>query len=281
MRGTALHVGTIGLWMMVGTACSFDPSAAGGAVGGGDDGGGSRADGGSTRPDSGDQSPPDAAPPDAQVPTTGLVTCTRTRVPPALDGAPLGPWQDVEFIRFAASDGELVADVHPTYGFDAAVSLACLHDDENVYFFADVEDSQIVVDSLSLREDDAVVIFLDGSGDRDGSYGEDDHALVLGAGSETWDYGPGDLVPTGEVVSSEAGYRIEVALDKVAIASQLPGQLGFNLAIIDDDGKGNDDRDVFSLRHVPHPPACARCCDGQAEPWCDTSQLGALELVEE
>jgi hypothetical protein len=174
-----------------------------------------------------------------------------------------------------------VSDAHPNYTFDAAVSFACLHDDENVYFFADVEDSQVVVDSLSLREDDGVVIFLDGSGDRDGTYGEDDHALVVGAAAEALDYGPGDLVPTGEVVDSDSGYRIEVALDKVAIASQLPGELGFNLAIIDDDGKGNDDRDVFALRHVPNPPACTRCCDGQAEPWCDTSQLGSLELVEQ
>lgn len=277
MRGTALHIGNFALWMTVAAGCSFDPSAAGGAASGGD-GGGGNADGGATRPDAGEVTPPDAAPPDASVETTGLVTCRRTLVPPALDGAPMGPWEDVTFIRFSARDGELVSDTHPNYKFDAAVSLACLHDDENLYFFADVEDSQVVVDSLSLREDDAVVIFLDGSGDRDGTYGEDDHALVIGAGAEIWDYGPGDLVPTGQVVDSDGGYRAEIALDKVAIASQLPGVLGFNLAIIDDDGKGNDDRDVFALRHVPHPPACEHCCDGQAEPWCDTSQLGGLEL---
>lgn len=278
MRGSALHTGSIGLFLLVAAGCSFDPRAAGGGGGGGDgDGDGSGADSGPSRPD-GAVARPDAAAPDAQPPTTGLLTCSRTQVPPALDGAPMGPWEDATFIRFAASDGELVSDVHPNYAFDAAVSLACLHDDENVYFFADVEDSQVVVDSLSLREDDAVVIFLDGSGDRGGAYGEDDHALVVGAEAETWDYGPGDLIPTGEVIGSDTGYRIEIALDKVAIASQLPGELGFNLALIDDDGKGNDDRDVFALRHVPHPPACERCCDGQAEPWCDTSQLGGLAL---
>lgn len=280
MRGTALHIGTLGLLLcstLVG-GCSFD-STAFGSGGGGGDGDGAGADGAPPRPD-GDVAVPDASAPDAQVASTASISCARTEVPPALDGAPMGPWTSAVFIRFAASDGELVSDLHPNYAFDAEVSLACLHDDENLYFFADVLDSQLVTDSLSLREDDGVVIFLDGSGDRDGTYGEDDHALVIGAGAETWDYGPGDLVPAGMVVASEGGYRVEIALDKPAITSSLPEELGFNLAIIDDDGKGNDDRDVFALRHVPNPPACARCCEGQAQPWCDTTVLGNLELLE-
>ena len=281
MRGTALH---IVLWSLLAAGCSFDASALGGGASGGDgdgdgDGDGSRADGAPALPDGGVVVAPDAAAPDARVEDTASIRCARTQVPPALDGAPMGPWQGAAFIHFAASDGELV-DARPGYGFDAEVSLACLHDDENLYFFADVVDSQVIADSLSLREDDGVVIFLDGSGDRDGNYGEDDHALMVGAEAETLDYGPGDLVPAGVVVASDAGYRIEIALDKPAIATSLPAELGFNLAIIDDDGKGNSDRDAFSLRHVPNPPACPGCCDGQAQPWCDTTQLGSLELVE-
>ena len=279
MRGTAIHIGAAALLSLSAGGCSFDTSAFGGG-GGASDGGGAAADGAPLQADAGDRSDPDAAPPDAQVATTGLIRCARTLVPPALDGAPLGPWQDAAFIQFAASDGELIADAHPSYAFDAEVSLACLHDDENLYFFAEVEDSQMVADSLSLREDDGIVLFLDGSGDRDGTYGEDDHALVVGAAAEVWDYGPGDLVPAGEVVITDSGYRVEIALDKPAIAPALPAELGFNLAIIDDDGKGNSDRDVFALRHVPNPPACARCCEGQAQPWCDTTQLGSLELDE-
>ena len=38
-----------------------------------------------------------------------------------------------------------------------------LHDDDNVYFYIDVEDSAVIDDSLSLREDDGVVVFIDGS----------------------------------------------------------------------------------------------------------------------
>lgn len=279
MRGNGLHIASAGLCFWVAAGCSFDTSAlGGGGDGAGGEGGGP--DGAPARPDGGTVSPADAAPPDAQVESTDRVSCARTEVPPALDGAPMGPWAEATFIHFAASDGELVADAHPNYAFDGEVSLACLHDDENLYFFADVVDSQLVVDSLSLREDDGIVLFLDGTGDRDGTYGEDDHGLMVGAEAEVWDYGPGDLVPVGEVVASAAGYRIEIALDKVAIASSLPAELGFNLAIIDDDGKGNDDRDVFALRHVPDPPACARCCEGQAAPWCDTRQLGSLDLVD-
>lgn len=264
--------------LAAGGGCSFDASSFGG--GGGGDGDGSAADGSPASPD-GAPAGGDAAAADAAVPTTALVTCSRTEVPPALDGAAMGPWNMASFIDFAASDGELVADVHSNYDFDARVSFACLHDDENLYFFGDVTDAEVVNDSLSLREDDGVVIFLDGGGDRDGTYGEDDHALVIGASAESWDYGPGEIDPAGMVVLSEGGYRFEIAIDKAAIAGgALPAELGFNLAIIDDDGLGNANRDVFALRHVPHPPACDGCCEGQAQPWCDTTQLGALDLLE-
>ncbi|HEU5055437.1 MAG TPA: sugar-binding protein [Kofleriaceae bacterium] len=280
MRGTRLEMMFALPIALLAAGCSFDTRALGGGGVDPGDGDGAGADGAPATPDGGAAPAPDGAPPDAQVESTARLSCGRTQVPPALDGAPMGPWVDADFIQFAARDGELVADAHPSYGFDGEVSFACLHDDENVYFFADVVDSELVANSASLREDDGIVIFLDGIGDRDGTYGEDDHALMVGAEAEVWDYGPGDLVPVGEVVASEAGYRVEIALDKVAIASALPAELGFNLAIIDDDGKGNPDRDVFALRHVAHQPACARCCDGQAAPWCDTTQLGSLDLVD-
>lgn len=277
MRGIAIQV-TLGC-VLAGAGCSFDRSSfGGGGGGGGDDGDLASADGAPPRPD-GAVSGADGAPPDAAVETASSISCRRTQVPPALDGAAMGPWSAATFIHFAAADGELIADVRPSYGFDAAVSLACLHDDENLYFFADVTDAEVVTDSLSLREDDGIVIFLDGAGDRDGSYDDDDHALMLGA-EESWDYGPGTIDPAGTAVASDTGYRIEVAIDKVAITQALGTQLGFNLAIIDDDGIGNSDRDVFSLRYVPDPPACPSCCDGQAQPWCDTRQLGTLELLE-
>jgi hypothetical protein len=270
------------MWMclLVAQGCSFDTTSFGGGGGGEGDGDDvSAADGAPGIPD-GALASSDAAAPDAEVPSTSLVTCSRTEVPPALDGSPIGPWTDATFVDFAASDGELI-DVHPNYAFDARVSFACLHDDENVYFFADVTDSRLVDNSVALREDDGIVIFLDGGGDRDGSYGDDDHALVIGAEAESWDYGPGEIDPAGMVVLTEGGYRFEIAIDKPAIASgALPAELGFNIAIIDDDGLGNANHDAFALRHVPHPPACASCCDGQAQPWCDTTQLGSLDLIE-
>lgn len=281
MRGTAIQAVTF-CCLFAGAGCSFDSSAfggGGGGGGGGDEGDVASADGAPPRPD-GPLSNHDAAPPDGAVESASSITCRRTEVPPALDGAPMGPWSSAAFIHFASADGQLVTDVHPNYGFDAQVSIACLHDDENLYFFADVTDSEVVSNSLSLREDDGIVIFLDGGGDRDGSYDQDDHALMVAAAAESWDYGPGTIDPAGTVVASDGGYRIEIAIDKVAIASALGSQLGFNLAIIDDDGMGNGDRDLFSLRYVPNPPACASCCDGQAQPWCDTSQLGTLELLE-
>lgn len=280
MRGTALLIG-VGMLFVAG--CAFDMRGNSSAGGDGDgDGDGDQVvgtDGAPGGPDAG-RSGPDAGAPDAQVPSTALVTCARTEVPPALDGAPMGPWADATFTPFAASEAELVADKVPNYSFDAALSFACLHDDENVYFFVDVQDSEVVDNSVALREDDGVVIFLDGSGDRSGTYGEDDHGLMIGAEAESWDYGPGELDPTGVVMSTNDGYHVEIALDKPAIASPLPDELGFNLAIIDDDGMGNSNRDVFALRHVPEPPACDDCCEGQAQPWCDTSVMGTLQLID-
>ncbi len=275
MRGTAIVTLSCVL-----AGCSFDPSGPGGGGGsaGGDDG--ASADGAPARPDAAVPATDDAAPPDGAVDTVSSISCQRTLVPPALDGAPMGPWTTATFVQFAGQDGQLVTDVHPQYDFDAEVSFACLHDDENLYFFADVTDTEVVSNSLSLREDDGVVIFLDGAGDRDGSYDDDDHALMIGAAAEALDYGPGTIDPAGMVVASDGGYRIEIAIDKVAITEALGSQLGFNIALIDDDGMGNSDRDLFSLRYVPHPPACPSCCDGQAQPWCDTSQLGSLELAE-
>jgi hypothetical protein len=259
------------------SACSFDTSSLAGL--GGDDGPGD-SDGAPGGPDGNIGPRPDAAPADAQSSSTAQVICARTLVPPALDGQPFGPWAEVELIPFQASQGELIAGAHSNYTFDAELRFGCLHDDDNVYFYIDVEDSVVIDDSLSLREDDGVVVFIDGSGDRGGTYGEDDHALMIGAEADALDYGPGDLVPEGMVLNTDDGYQVEIELDKPDIAATLPAELGFNLAIIDDDGMGNPNRDVFSLRHVPEPPACPGCCEGQPAPWCDTSVMGTLLLAD-
>jgi hypothetical protein len=264
-------------------ACGFDPSGSGGPGGGGrdDGGGGGGTDGGAPTDGGGG---PDGAPPDAGVDPTARVSCPKTDELPNSDAQRLGPWLEVPFVTFAVTDAELVADEHASYEKDAVVEFACLHDAFNVYFFFDVKDAAVQDDSVSLRQDDAIVFFLDGAGDLSGTYGADDHAAVVTSAGDGMDYAAGtenDLSGDAVADTVEGGYRIEVEVDKTSIHDPLPGTLGFNLAIVDDDGWGDNLRDVFALRHVPDDQvanACEDCCEGEAAPWCDTRLLGELTL---
>jgi hypothetical protein len=262
-----------GLALLALAGCSFDPAALAGLGGGPGGGGGAAVDGGA---DAAGQA--DAGPADAAEAAAGTVQCARTAQAPELDGTADGPWIGATWYHFVAADADLIADKHPSYQFDAELRFACLHDEAKVYFFLEVEDDLIVTNSLSLRQDDGVVLFINGDGERRGPYSPSDHALMITAEPKAHDYGPGSLDPEGTRLLTSDGYNLEIALDKLEIASPLPAALGFNVALIDDDGHGNNNRDLFALRHVPHPPACASCCEGEAAPWCDTRVTGLLIL---
>lgn len=254
---------------MAACACSFDPSGPAGSPAFGD--------GGISADAAGDV---DAATPDASA-TPGNFDCMRTAEAPTIDGDALGPWLDANFTTMASADGELISHLHSSYSFDAAARFACLHDDSNMYFLVEVIDDDIVDNSLALRHDDGVVLFIDGLGDRSGTYAIDDHALMLAAEADSLDYGPGIIDPEGVRVLTDDGYRFEVEIGKDDVAIPLAPVMGFNFAIIDDDDLGNTERDVLSLWHVPDPPACPDCCpEGEAAPWCDTRVTGTLTLVD-
>jgi hypothetical protein len=270
------------------TGCAFDPSGLGGAAGGdpaggqadGGGGGGSGGGGGG----GGGQGSADAAPgaPDAATSVALTLTAPRASIPPLLDGEALGSWLTSSFIRFDIADAALTTDVNPQYQNSAAVEFAALHDDDNLYFFLRVEDSEKVDDSDSPRQDDAVVLYIDGAGDRSGPYGNDDHAIVLTLGAEVRDY-PDDVAEvSGTRLLTPAGYNIEVAISKSSLYEIAPdGHLGFDLAIIDDDGLGNPMPDAVGLWTLADGPRCgADCCPSGASPWCDTTMFGQLVLVD-
>ncbi len=266
-------------------ACGFDPSGGGGGGGGdrSDGGGGPGDDGGGSDPFDGGGAGPDGTPLDAAVEATARVSCAATVEPPVIDAAPLGPWVGMPLLPFAVTDAQLVADEHAMYEDDAVVELACLHDEFNIYFFFKVTDGDVQDDSTAARDDDSVVIFLDGADDRAGTYGEDDHAAAVTSVGDGADYNAHDNDLTGDADGEliDGGYRVEVEIDKPSIHDALGDELGFNLAIIDDDGWGDDLRDIFALRHVPDDQeanACTSCCEGQAAPWCDTRMFGTLIL---
>lgn len=273
-RARALWRGAVLLALIPAGACGFNPS--GKARAGGGDGGGGRAD---AAVDGFDGSMGGDAQADAGSDPLASFDCPHTDVPPYMDGQAAGPWLDTTFTTFDISDAQLAADVAAGYDNDDSVSFACLNDADNVYFFFDVTDDEVVSDSLALRDDDGVVLFLDGRGDRDGDYDSYDHAIMLAAAGDALDYGPGTLDPDGVVRVTGHGYDIEITLVKTDVGPiPADGIIGFNLALIDDDGIGNADRDIFGLRYVPSPPACDRCCQGEAQPWCDTTVTGGLTL---
>jgi len=257
--------------------CAFDPSGVAW-----DGAGGGPADGPTDTDIDAAAGTPDARPPtaDAAVSGDGLLISRRTTVPPTLDANP-SDWSQASWVGYAIADSALFAWRHTSYDDSAAIQFASLHDDQYIYFFFDVTDDLIRIDSTSLFEDDAVNIYIDAAGDRSGPYGADDHELVVDAAGTYDDYavGAAPLTLSGQVMQTGTGYRIELRISKTSLgASPLPSNLGFDVAITDDDGFGNSDSDCYGLWYVAARQHCTACCSGGAQAWCDTSVFGRLVL---
>lgn len=250
-----------------------------------------------------DASPDAAAEPGADAAgELAFLRCPVAPAVPVLDAVDEGIWVGAPALEFAVAEAEHKADLNVNYTQDASATVRCLHDSVNVYFFVEVVDGltlstrPIQVDGPDAREDDAAVLFLHAAADGEGVYDAGDHALLLpaqpgDAGELATDFGPSPLTPAGWIVTAEGGYRIEIAIDRDAIAVPLPDRLRFNLALIDDDGWNDTCRDLFALQSQP-VAACIECCPGQdwsgscanysvgeALVWCDTrvSETMALE----
>jgi hypothetical protein len=242
----------------------------------------------------------DGATPDAAA-EPAFVTCPAIDQAPALDGAAEALWSGAPVLGFKVIEAEHKADLNAGYQQDAELTLRCLHDPVNLYFFIDVIDGLMVasrpiqLDGPDSREDDAVVLFLHAAVTHSGVYGDGSHALLLPANAGdvrdlAADFGPDPLVPSGQVVNDQDGYQIEIAIDRDSIAVPLSDRLRFNLALIDDDGYSDECRDIFALQSQPEPP-CIECCPGadwttecvnysvgEALVWCDTRVSQTLAL---
>lgn len=263
--------------------CAFDQGGLPSGDGGGTaDASGPPSDAPPGTPDA--RRPIDAATPiDAAESTAGLLISRRTGSPPALDANP-ADWSQADWIGYAIGDSATFGWRHASYTDDAAIQFASLHDSQYIYFFFDVDDSLIITDSTALYDDDAVNLYLDAAGDRSGPYGFDDHELVIDADGVYDDYATGaaTLVISGVAQRVNGGYRIELSLSKSSLgAGTLPGTLGFDIAITDDDGLGSSQSDCHGLWYIDPPPYCGSgCCASQPQPWCDTSTLGRLVLAD-
>jgi hypothetical protein len=234
---------------------------------------------------------PDAAlPPDAQTPAAGRIESTY-RPGIELDGY-VSDWAGVPRHRFDIADAQDYHQGHASYVPSAVLSFAAAHDDANIYFLLEVEDDVVVEtpfdppavppESYRLTDDDSISLFIDGAGDRSGWYGIDDHELVVTANGWYSDQSQPDAADVqGVPVRTPDGYLLELGVARASLGTDLlPDELGFSVAINDDDGYGNDWFDALGLWYWNTDDTCPGCCSGMAhaEAWCDTTTLGQLQL---
>lgn len=281
MRG----VGTIFAGIILWGSCSFDTSSVNGTDGTTLDD--------LTNADAGPQA--DAAPtldaavtpvPDAEVdaapPPEGVLQSYRTQDTLIFDGELDPAWLAVPFRHFDidAAGQYLSTD---SYDPDASVRFASLYDDENIYFFFEIKDDQLVRDSENIYSDDSIELYLDGAGDASGPYSDDDHWITIGTDGLFQSLGSAAVPPAGETIQTETGYNIELHIARADLGVPDDAtQLGFNLGLNDDDDTSNANLDAYGLWYVPETEStCADCCtefDGSFA-WCDTSRLGTLQLL--
>jgi hypothetical protein len=266
------------------SACRFDP---GGVPG---DGGASALDGaevvdaasgsdGPAAPDAALPPPIDAAPalPPGTLPS-------RFRTAPIVLDTEDDDWTDATFLEFDIADAAQTFGVNPQYQPSVSVRFASMHDAQYIYFFLDVTDDVIVMDSAELYQDDAVHLYIDAAGDRLGPYAQDDHEIVIAPSGSYRDYAPAPapISLQGMVRQHADGYTMELRIAKSSLGvASLPAALGFNLALTDDDGIGNRDADAYGLWFLNPAERCQTCCTtfAQAQAWCDTTTFGQLLLL--
>ena len=252
-------------------SCAFDPSSSAE---------GARAEVDAAEP----PSPADATvapPPDAAIEDeSGTVRAARAAAPPTLDGAVDDVWLTTPTIHFDIADAELMIHADSAYLPSASADLRILHDDEALYFLIEATDDRLMAGSNNITNDDGLSFYLDGLGDRSGPYMEDDHAVIVNARGRYVNVTASSVALLGSVDTGTGGYIAEYRIEKSAIGgSGTASEMGFNWALFDNDGFGDDDTlDALGLWFLPDGPRCADCCASAPLPWCDTTMLGRLIL---
>ena len=269
---------TFGLLVGLSQACSFDTTNAlfdedlGGGVG--------NPDASQVAPDAGQVASVDAAPTADAAPPIPMGTLGSFPLVGELelDGVLDSQWLEQEFHHYDIDESQQLLFVHANYLSDASIRFASLYDSENLYFFIEVKDDQLVSNSTSVFNDDSIEIYIDGLNDNAGPYANDDHHLVIGpGGSES--FGPASLQPQGTILQTDEGYNVEISIELEDLGGvEQQKAFGFNIAINDDDGLGNTEVDAYGLWYLPEAVGCTDCCDSGDFAWCDTTRLGQLAL---
>jgi hypothetical protein len=254
-------------------ACSFDATGVGAGGGGGDDD--------DTTPDAAPPpvGQPDAAPPVDPPDPPGIV---RARVAPpgiAMD-ANLAEWGGALWYEVDIGNSPHKLVWGPGYQSSFNARFALLHDAQYIYVAILVEDDVAASGGGQLFEDDGIALYLDAQHDASGPFGWDDHEIIVNHLGTWQDYAPAaaavDL--TGDLATTATGFTLEFRLAKGSLGATLGGELGFDLALIDNDGLGTAGADSYGLWYVSGRPACPSCCAGTPEAWCDTTLFGTVVL---
>jgi len=216
---------------------------------------------------------PDAAP----VEQAGTVRARRGAIDMFDDS--FADWGDAPVYSFDINSG---MDFHSVEGYSPSATLifSSMHDAEFIYFALIVEDNQVLPAVHPMWEDDSIAIYLDAAGDGAGPFGGDDHEIIIGSDGPYRDYAPdpADAVLHGSTIATTNGYALEIGVRKDSLGvGTLPGVIGFDIAIHDDDTDGDA---AFGLWFRDSGPSCADCCTSFEHPeaWCDTTIFGSLIL---
>lgn len=134
-------------------------------------------------------------------------------------------------------------------------------------------------DSASTWENDAVTFYFDTNDDRSGTFGADDHEVIIDVRPVYAIYpstNGADPVMEAVRLDTTAGFSIEARFTKASLGNGANGRLGFSWGVYDDDAGGN--AEGYGLWYELPATRCATCCLGEAhaEAWCDTTLLGEL-----
>lgn len=214
----------------------------------------------------------------------GTLFCVYASAEPVFDGD-AAEWDGAVWEHLDIAEAAQRTQVHESYANTASADFACMHDAVNLYFFVAVTDDSLVSDSYDIYEDDAVLLFIDAAGDRSGPFSTDDHYVAVGQDNTYSDYAAPEasaITLGGIVLSTAVGYSIEIRIRKNTLGAGTVGpELGFDLAISDDDGLGDQAADCHGLWFVQDVAHCGTCCPAAPEPSCDTTLFGRLVLAAE
>lgn len=216
---------------------------------------------------------------DAALPEEGVIRAVPLSGAPMLDGLALELAGSTRYAMDLAT--AMNPDMASGYTPSMAAGLRAGYDATHLYLLFDVAEAKPHQgDSSNTWENDAITFYIDGADDRAGTYGADDHEIII-------DYRPvygiypttnGTVDPTIEAVRlpTTEGFTVEVRIPRASFGNGSASRIGFAWGVYDDDGGGT--AEGYGLHWMRQAPRCASCCTGEtrAQAWCDTTLLGEL-----